>query len=88
MYLTALALRLDDERADWRKDTVIQLDGAAYHKSKEVREQALDLGISLVYSGPQSYDSAPAELFFSRLKSEDLNPAGESTEKSRCSSFC
>ena len=81
MYLTALALRLDKERAGWRRDTVIQFDGAPYHKSKEVREHAKDLGMSLVYSAPQSYDAAPAELFFSRIKVRNLNPSGEPTGK-------
>jgi len=81
MYLTALAMRLDQERPDWRKDTVIQFDGAPYHKSKETREHAESLGMSLIISGPQSYDAAPAELFFGKLKRQDLNPASRATGK-------
>ena len=52
LYLTALAMRLDQERSQWRKDTVVQLDGAPYHKAKEVREHAKNLGMNLVFSGP------------------------------------
>lgn len=81
MYLVALARRLDQERPDWRKDTVIQLDGAPYHKSKEVRQHVKNLGMSIIFSGPQSYDAAPAELFFALLKKKNLNPAGLATGK-------
>ena len=52
MYLTALAMRLDEERPNWRKDTVIQLDGAPYHKSADTKEHAKSLGISIIISGP------------------------------------
>ena len=81
MYLTALAQQLDKERPDWRKDTVIQLDGAPYHKKAETREHAKDLGMSMIFSAPQSYDTAPAELFFSNLKRHHLNPDGKPTGK-------
>ena len=81
MYLSALAMKLDQDRPDWRKNTVIQFDGAPYHKSKETREHAKNLGMSIIFSGPQSYDTAPCELFFSRLKSTDLNAAGKATGK-------
>jgi hypothetical protein len=34
LYLTALAMRLDQERSQWQKDAVIQLDVAPYHKGQ------------------------------------------------------
>ena len=74
-------MRLDRERSNWRKDTVIQFDGAPYHKAKETRDHAENLGMSLIFSGPQSYDAAPAELFFAELKKHDLNPEALPTGK-------
>ena len=52
VYLTALAQQLDKERNNWRSNTVIQFDGAPYHKSREVRDHVNYLGMHIVYSAP------------------------------------
>ena len=39
------------------------------------------LGISVIFSGPQSYDTAPAELLFAMIKNRDLNPSCHKTGK-------
>ena len=55
------------------------LDGASYHISGEVQTYLSDLKIPVIFTGPYSYDACPCELFFSQLKSTELNPEGLST---------
>ena len=50
------------------------LDNAKYHKLAEVRAAIKKFGISVIFSGPYSYVSAPIELYFGLLKRGDLNP--------------
>jgi hypothetical protein len=33
LYIQQLVLKLDKERPNWRKNTIITMDGAAYHAS-------------------------------------------------------
>lgn len=33
MYLKFLTQKLDEDRPGWRLDSIIQLDGASYHKA-------------------------------------------------------
>ena len=35
LFFKALATRLDHQRPQWRKDTIIIVDGAKYHQSKD-----------------------------------------------------
>jgi len=68
LYLAALAKQLDADRPECKKDTVLLLDGARYHKSDEIQSWFQSQGIQVIYTGPHSYDAAPAELFFAQLK--------------------
>ena len=74
VFLQWLARQLDSERKNWRSNTVIQLDGASYHLSQETKGTLEQLGMSAIYSGPQSYDCAPTELLFAIIKRQDINP--------------
>ena len=53
---------------------MIMLDNAPYHRSLAVKKQLLELRIPLMYLGPYQFKMAPIELFFSYIKSKDLNP--------------
>ena len=68
MFLSRLALLLTEESTDWREDTYWLLDNASYHRSKEVREHLLKLGVKVILSGQYAYDAAPIESFFSYYK--------------------
>jgi transposase len=59
---------------NWRKSTVIMLDNAPYHRSIAVKSKLQELRIPLMYLGPYQFKMAPIELFFSFIKSKDLNP--------------
>ena len=67
--------------AGWRDKVVIVLDGASYHRSKETRSCITHLNIKVVLSAPYSYESAPAELWFSLLKRNNFNPQQIKTTK-------
>ena len=74
IYLHQLVKTLDAERADWRKDTVLLFDNATYHHSSATRDVYQSLQIPVIFSGPNSYDTAPVELWFAAFKSADINP--------------
>ena len=74
MFLSHLCSRLDVDRPNWRQDSVMLLDGAAYHTCSEVRVHLHQLKVPVMYTAPYSYAACPVELFFAYLKNEDLNP--------------
>ena len=67
-FISRLATVLTYEDANWKRDSVLVLDGAKYHKTPDVRLLLKRLGINHIISGPYAYDSAPCELFFSYFK--------------------
>ena len=52
---------------------MILLDGAKYHTGIEIRDYMWKLEISVMWSAPYSYDTAPIELVFAHLKFGELN---------------
>ena len=74
IFLTELVQMLDSEDRHWRRDTVIVWDNASYHKSRSTRNLLEALGVPLMQLGQYSYDIAPAELLFAKLKTADLQP--------------
>ena len=81
MFMSRLANVLSQERKDWRYDTYWLLDNAAYHRSSQVRESLLKLGVKVILSGQYAYNAAPCELFFAYYKREDQNPSRLKTSK-------
>jgi len=71
--LIHLVNQLDQERSNWRDDTVLLLDGARYHTGSEVREYLRKLELTVIWSGPYSYSTAPIETVFAALKFGQLN---------------
>ena len=74
LFMLYLAETLDSEEPGWRKTSIILLDNASYHKSAYTLALLEKLELPTMYSGPYSFDIAPCELFFSRLKEGLLNP--------------
>ena len=83
IFLTQLVQMLDAEDRHWRQDTVIFWDNASYHKSRRTRGLLQELGVPLMQLGPYSYDMAPAELLFAKLKTADLHPGQIAVGKSK-----
>ena len=74
IFLRKLVLKLGQENANWRENTVILLDNAPYHTSDSTVKLMGGLNIPVIYTGPYSYDAAPIELLFAAFKSADVNP--------------
>ena len=81
LYLQQLVLKLDKERSDWRRNTVVTMDGAPYHTANGILELLSKLRIPVLMQGPHSYDVAPCELYFAAFKSADINPRNVPTTK-------
>jgi hypothetical protein len=81
LYLQQLVLKLDKERPDWRRNTVVTMDGAAYHTSGGILALLEKLRIPVLMQGPHSYDVAPCELYFAAFKKADINPRHVPTTK-------
>ena len=74
LFLRQLVIKLDNEDADWRENTVILHDNAPYATSESTLELMAGLKLPMLFTGPHSYSAAPIELLFASLKSVDLNP--------------
>ena len=75
IFLRKLVLKLDQEDANWRANTVILADNAPYHTSESTLELMEGLKIPMLFTGPHSYDAALIELLFATFKSKDVNPS-------------
>ncbi len=95
IFFKSLARKLDAERPDWRKNTVILLDNvsiihshshpiqfqAPYHASSAAYDMMAGLKLPVLFTGTHSYDACPCELWFAHFKNGDLNPNRAKTGK-------
>ena len=95
IFFNELVKRLDADRPGWRKTHVILLDNAPCkyilfgiltffkidHKSADTLKLFQQLNITIIFTGPHSYDAAPCELLFAAFKSVDVNPRHVPTGK-------
>ena len=84
----AFAQRLDSQLKkvdpDYRDKTVFLADGASYHTDKKSLDFMKLLGWNFVISAPYSYEAAAIEMYFSLVKSTDMNSQGLPAGKSKC----
>ena len=73
LYFTELIKTLDSEDRNWRSNTIIMMDNASYHDSKDVLELFQKQRVPVMYLGAYSYHMAPAEMVFAALKVQLLN---------------
>ena len=83
MYLKFLTAKLDEDRPNWRHDSILQIDGARYHKSAATMNLLDELQVPYIISAPYSYDCSCIELWFSRLKYSDINVEKKPVTKSK-----
>ena len=81
LFFRSLVSRLEAERPNWRRDSVIFVDGAKYHQSVDFLRVAAELRLPYMVLGPHSYDAAPCELVFAHFKRADVNPRKVPTGK-------
>ena len=82
MFMRHLVVNLDKESPDWRENTVITMDNALYHTSKETIKSFQSLNLPLLFNPPHGYNVSPVELVFAFLKKIPLNPDNLKTGKS------
>ena len=80
-FMGRLASQLAKEDSDYRSKTVILMDNASYHHTKQTRAYFDKLGIQLMLTAPYSYSGSPVELFFAYFKRGCLNLRQEPTGK-------
>ena len=73
-FLRYLSRQLDRDSPGWQEKSTILLDNAAWHVNSVMKSRLSRLRLPIIYSGPYSYTSAPAEQVFAALKFGDLNP--------------
>ena len=81
IFFLELVKRLDETRKNWRKNHVILMDNAPYHKSNDSLRLFEELRIPLIFTGPHGYTGSPIELFFASFKAADINPSHFPTSK-------
>ena len=74
LFLTKLIMALTSTDPDWRKNTVLLLDNARYHKSREMKKFYEGNHLPVAFLGPYHFEMAPVERLFSFMKVRDLNP--------------
>jgi transposase len=55
---------LDEEDQEWRLNTILLMDGAAYHKSLKIKKFLNFMKIPTLFSSPYSPELCPIELIF------------------------
>lgn len=73
-FIVKLCEHLDHIESNWRRNSIIMLDNAQYHRGTVVKQQFAELHVPVMFLGPYHFKMAPVELFFSYIKSKDLNP--------------
>ena len=63
----------DEEDKKWRNNTVLMWDNAGYHAADSVLTLLRDQQVPMLFLGPYSYRTAPAEMVFAALKVQHLN---------------
>ena len=81
LFLRYLVRQLDRETQGWQESSTILLDNAAWHTQSVMKKRLARMNMPIMYTGPYSYSSAPAELVFAALKLGDLNPDRQPTGK-------
>lgn len=74
LFMIKLATYLNHQKADWRKNTVLMIDNAPYHRSSKSMEAYTNLKLPIMFLGPYQFHLAPVEKLFSYIKARDLNP--------------
>jgi transposase len=81
MFLYYFAELLDQERPEWREDTIILMDNASYNKSEETIEFIKRFGIPVIFSAAYAYDASPIERYFGYLKQGEIMQSNKPSGK-------
>ena len=68
LFLNELRTKYTARDGGNMRETVVLLDGAGYHVTKDTIAAVKKTGFGLIFSGPYSFDAAPCEKVFGVLK--------------------
>ena len=68
LFVKQLVNALEIEDPNFREKTVLQFDGATYHRSSETRKFLANMELKTMISGPYGYDIASVEMLFAGIK--------------------
>ena len=74
LFMIKLVEHLNQIDKNWKQNSLIVLDNAQYHRGSVTIEYFENKDIPVLYLGPYHFKMAPIEMFFSYLKSYNLNP--------------
>ncbi|CDW82992.1 UNKNOWN [Stylonychia lemnae] len=74
LFLIKLAHYLNSQRPDWRLNTILLIDNAPYHRSRDMMAAYRKLKLPVMFLGPYQFHLAPIEQVFRFIKNRDLNP--------------
>lgn len=75
LFFTHFIRLMNGKDRYWRQNTILLLDGAPYHTSKQMLEFYEEHQLPIMFTAPHSYAASPVELFFAHFKRADINPA-------------
>ena len=84
-FVRELVKKLDQERPNWRDDTILLVDGAKMHSTEMVEGIYKKLKIPIMIAPPYSWNLVPTEKWHALFKAGELNPTGMSMTKSKFS---
>jgi DDE superfamily endonuclease len=73
-FLIKLVEHMNSVDKDWRKESIVMLDNAQYHRGAVTTEIFKNLDLPVLYLGPYHFKMAPVEMMFSHIKRYSLNP--------------
>ena len=74
IFLAKVISHLDTVNPLWRANSIVLIDNAPYHRSKETMEFISRGKVPLMFLGPYQFAMAPVEKLFAFIKARDLNP--------------
>jgi hypothetical protein len=71
-YFIELEAELTRINKDWRDTHILMMDNCSSHQTPTVRNILKNLGFTVLFSAPASYDVMPVERFFFSIKRKDF----------------
>ena len=83
-FVRELVALLDEERPNWRSNTIWLVDGAKMHTTELVKDIYKKLKVPIMVAPPYGWNLVATESWHSLFKFGELNPTGKAMSKSKC----
>ena len=82
-FIRELVKILDEDRPNWRQDTILLVDGAKMHTTELVKDIYMKLKIPIMVAPPYSWNLVATEKWHALFKVGELNATGKGMTKSK-----